>query len=449
MFFKPFLPQIPAGFRMLSPMKNSPAREPKAPALIDNNAPPTQGLPYVFEVNSSNTTHVGRTPKTACMPKVFKKSAPIKPSPSQTAHTRRKHGHKRFTYHLSLTRPGLRRRGPRFNRPAKLQREKAVVALDKLEDIAFQTMQAGSMTDEDRIFLKQLEELRLDQLRKHSLGDARETVARADALGPQRELEHAERDRQAALRLEENARRKKEEEESRRLEELRHLEEEKRRQEEIKRKQEDYKRRAEEWVRRREQRKREREAKREEEERARLHLQRERELRAKKAAFRKAQQEAERRAREQAEQRLREEARRQERQRQEDLRRNAPQADIVAFLQLYDAKWNELKHNKNLTSVMLCEMPWPMFAQGCTSPDDISRRSLEAFIFHPIRPGIKIKSRKDIFRAEILRFHPDKFNSHFVLKLRECDRDKALEIAGAVARTLTDMMAEEIESEKS
>ncbi|KAG1803462.1 uncharacterized protein BJ212DRAFT_1449879 [Suillus subaureus] len=289
-------------------------------------------------------------------------------------------------------------------------------------------MQTGGMTAEDRIFLKQLEELRLDQLRRHTLGDAREVVARAEALGPQRELEHAERDRQAALRLEENAQRKKEEEEFRRLEEeRRRLEEEKRRQEEGRRRQEEARRYAEE--------------------RARLREQRERELQAKREAFRKAQEEAEHRARVQAEQRLREEAQRQERQRQEELRRNKAQADLVAFFQLYDAKWKELKLSQKLTSVMLCEMPWPTFQQGCASPDDISRRSMEEFIFHPLRPGMETKSRKDRLKVEILRFHPDKFNSNIVRKLRECDRERASEIAGALARILTNMMAEEIQKE--
>ncbi|KAG2339670.1 hypothetical protein BDR05DRAFT_891357 [Suillus weaverae] len=92
-------------------------------------------------------------------------------------------------------------------------------------------------------------------------------------------------------------------------------------------------------------------------------------------------------------------------------------------------------------------MPWPLFQPGCTSPDDISRRSMEQFIFHPLRPGMEIKSRKDRLKAEILRFHPDKFNSHIVRKLRECDREKAIEIAGVLARMLTDMMAEEIQQE--
>ncbi|KAG0697083.1 hypothetical protein DFH29DRAFT_812212 [Suillus ampliporus] len=133
---------------------------------------------------------------------------------------------------------------------------------------------------------------------------------------------------------------------------------------------------------------------------------------------------------------------------QEELRRTAAQVDLVAFFQLYNAKWEELRKSKTLTSVMLCEMPWPIFQQGCTSPDDITRRSMEEFIFHPLRPGSNIKSRKDRLKAEVLRFHPDKFNSHIVRKLRECDREKAIEIAGEVARILTNMMTEEIQREK-
>ncbi|KAG2752819.1 hypothetical protein P692DRAFT_20829419 [Suillus brevipes Sb2] len=475
MFYKspychiPFFSQTPAGLRMLNPLKkpcfrpsifsrdpcvdspsSSPAREPNAPAFFDYNAPPTQALPHIFEPTSANSARVSRPTKAAAAPNVVKKkNAPIKASTSKIIHPRRKLCHKRFTYHLTITRPGLRRKGPRFHDPAKIRREKAVAALNELKIVAVETMQADGMTDEDRIFLKQLEELRLNQLRDHTLGDAREIVARAEALGPKRELEHAERERQAAMRLEGNARRKKEEEEFRRLEELCRQEEERRRQEEEKRRQEEERRRRQEEEKRRqdEARRRLEESRRRAEEQARLRAQRERELQAKREAFRKALEEAERRAREQAEQRLREEAQRQERQRQEELRRNQAQADIVAFFQLYDAKWQELKLSKKLTSVMLCEMPWPIFQQSCTSPDDISRRSMEEFIFHPLRPGMELKSRKDRLKIEILRFHPDKFNSNIVRKLRECDREKAIEIAGALARMLTHMMAEEIQNE--
>jgi hypothetical protein len=441
----PFIAQTPAGFRTLrlpkkprfrpsifspspcidSPL-SSPARAPNAPAFFDYNAPPAQALPRIFQPTSANPVRVSRPTKNTAAPKVAKKAS-IKASTSKIIHPRRKHWPKRLTYHLTLTRPGLRRKGPRFHNPAKLKREKGAAALDDLKNVAIETMQVDGMTDEDRIFLKQLQALQVDQLRKHRLGDAREIVARAEESGPKRELEHAERDRQAVLRLEDSARRKKEEEEFRRLEELRRQEEERRRQEEEKRREEEARRRAEEQ--------------------ARLRAQRERELQAKREALRKAQEEAERRAREQAEQRLREEAQRQERLRQEELRRNNAQADIIAFFQLYDAKWQELKLSKKLTSVMLCEMPWPIFQQSCTSPDDISRRSMEEFIFHPLRPGMELKSRKDRLKMEILRFHPDKFNSNIVRKLRECDREKAIEIAGALARMLTRMMAEEIQKE--
>ncbi|KAG1767409.1 hypothetical protein EDD22DRAFT_799291 [Suillus occidentalis] len=437
----PFVAQTPAGFRMLrAPKKkprvrpsifspspcvdspsSTPARAPNAPAFFDYNAPPAQALPHFFQPTSANPARASRPTKTtAAAPTVVKKkNASIKVSTSEIIHSRRKLWPKRLNYHLTIAR--LRRKGPRFHNPAKLKREKAAAALNDLKNVAIETMQVDGMTDEDFIFLKQLQALQVDQRRKHTLGDAREIVARAEELSPIRELEHAERDRQAVLRLEDNARRKKEEEEFRRLEELRRQEEEKRREEEARR-------RAEEETR--------------------LRAQRERELQAKREALRKAQEEAERRAREQAEQRLREEAQRQERLRQEEeLRRNKAQADIVAFFQLYDAKWQELRLSKTLTSVMLCEMPWPIFQQGCTSPDDISQRSMEEFIFHPLRPGMELKSRKDRLKVEILRFHPDKFNSNIARKLRECDREMAIEIAGALARMLTHMMGEEIKKE--
>jgi len=430
----PLFPKIPAGIRTPKPClrpfifsrnHNPPLRTNPVHPLFDDNAPPTEGLPQIFEPKTTKAGNTDRTPKNVTpllRPKVYKKTPSLIPQ-------RRKHGHKRFTYNVSVTRRGVRRRAPRFRTAAQIKRENAAVVLNRLEDVADDTMQTGRMTHEDHIFLKQLEELRLDQHHKHKLGDAREIIERAEALTPRRVLEHAERDRHAARRVEENARRVKEEEELRHLRELRRKEEERRRQEAQKRMEEEAMRRAAE--------------------RARLREQRERELRAKREAFRKAQEEAERHVREQAARRVREEAQRQEKHRLEELERTAAQAGVVACFQIYDAKWEELKKSKTLTSVMLCEMPWPIFAQGCTSPDEISRRSIEEFIFHPLRIGMETKSRKDRLRVEMLRFHPDKFDSHIVSKLRESDREMAIKIAGAVARILTGMMAEEIQRERT
>ncbi|KAG1762054.1 hypothetical protein EDD22DRAFT_847288 [Suillus occidentalis] len=163
----PFFSQTPAGFFL----------------------PCAEALPHIFQPSPANTACVSRpTTKTAAAaPGVLKKNVPMKASTSQIMHPR-----------------------------LKLRRENAVAALmtSKLSP-----MEADGMTDDDHIFLTQLEELRLDQLRRHTLGDAREIVARADTLGPKGELEHATRDRQGAMQLEENARRMKEEEFCR-LEEL-------------------------------------------------------------------------------------------------------------------------------------------------------------------------------------------------------------------------------------
>lgn len=202
---------------------------------------------------------------------------------------------------------------------------------------------------------------------------------------------------------------------------------------------------------------RQREAKRlAEEERKRL------ERKRMKEAFRKAvarQREAraraerERLAREEQKQREREEREERERREREECRRlereEAAKKEVERIEQqftLYDAKWAAFK-SSDVPALDFSQLPWPTLDFIPTGPADITYERLQAFVFHPLRPYMEGKSRRDKVKMDVLKWHPDKFDSKVLGKVIECQRSTVMESAGAVARILTQMLSEEIAKE--
>ena len=260
----------------------------------------------------------------------------------------------------------------------------------------------GDILDpEDQIFLREMSRLNMNRAFRTNIRTARLTADRALAMKAARIKRREERDallekkrekkrlREEALRLEEQ--RKKREQEVLR-ERLRLLDEQmnKEREERMQRAREERER----WERERAAR-REAEAKRQEEEQR------------KEAARIKAEQEAAARA-----------------------------ADVDQLFAMYDWKWKLLKGD--LVSITFADFPWPVL-DFVAHPDDITYLRVKEFVFHLSRSSQEGKNRKDRVRAEMLKWHPDKFNTKLP-KVTECERGAVREAAGRVARFLNQMM---------
>jgi hypothetical protein len=81
-------------------------------------------------------------------------------------------------------------------------------------------------------------------------------------------------------------------------------------------------------------------------------------------------------------------------------------------------------------------VPWPVLAY-ISHPDQITYPAVEEFLFHPLRT---VKSPKDRLKAEMLRWHPDKFDGRILGKVVVEQIDMVREASGHVARILTQMM---------
>ncbi|KAI0937626.1 hypothetical protein AcV7_003613 [Taiwanofungus camphoratus] len=303
----------------------------------------------------------------------------------------------------------------------------------------------GPLNDEDRIMVKYLKELRIDKVVKDQVAAARNVVDRAAAETPRRRRRMARRDalvEKLAAEEDREAQIREEAEEQARLQEEQAREEAHRA------------------------------------EIAKLQQQRMKEEHERREAARKAREEAARKAREEAirkaeelrrhfeemerqrqerERREREEAERRERQRQEEIRRLQEEARkaqeeiaqahaFTQFFALYDAKWAELRRNPNLRQIALVELPWPVFCQ-VGSAADITLEGVQEFVFHPLRQSLQNKSRKERIRSDILKWHPDKFNTTTLTKVRPWEKEIISEAAGLVARFLNQIMEQEVERE--
>jgi len=111
----------------------------------------------------------------------------------------------------------------------------------------------------------------------------------------------------------------------------------------------------------------------------------------------------------------------------------------------YELKWEELKSRRELPPLSFNILPWPVLGSAATRPSDITLQRVEEFVYHPLKKGMELKSRRDRVRMEILKWHPDKFNVMVLGKV--VDVAEVAEGAGLVARILTQIMEKETEKE--
>jgi hypothetical protein len=126
------------------------------------------------------------------------------------------------------------------------------------------------------------------------------------------------------------------------------------------------------------------------------------------------------------------ERREQERREKERRELEAAQSNLITRLFAYEKKWAELrskdaKDAKVLETLSFYDIPWPSF-EDVLSVGDITQERVLAFVCHE-REDILAKS----LRLEILRWHPDKFDTKVLGMVVKCHREAVREAARQVA----------------
>ncbi|KAF9226418.1 hypothetical protein BS17DRAFT_548692 [Gyrodon lividus] len=424
----------------------------------EDDPPPTMRLTDLFGADEPKSP---KRPRASPPPNLFqaprlraKKAAPAQDPLTGPGARKGKYGHRQLTMNsdairsfvLPPHRRALRSKEKRdrvrkrlIERHERLEAE-AHAEISSLRREAEAVMKDEHMDEGDRIFLTQLKALQLDHVLKHDLERCRERMARAAEEINKRTKEHEERDKEAARLWVEEKDKREEEEEERRLAALRRKEAEEKEAEDAIRRREEERQRAHE--------EQERKIREEQERLFREELAR----RIKEEHDRKLKEARERFVREERERIAQEERERQARLLAEQARRaaqvNPPDENIVQQFTTYEAKWDELRNNNSLPPINVSELPWPVLG-GISSPEQVTYQTVLSFIFYPYRPFVEGKSARDKVKAEVLRFHPDKFNTRVVPKVQPCQQAVAQEIAGAVTRILTRIMTEEIDKENA
>ena len=140
-------------------------------------------------------------------------------------------------------------------------------------------------------------------------------------------------------------------------------------------------------------------------------------------------------ARKQQEQ-FRREQERKERERQARTSKNLNEKEIVALFAEHDRQWSRLK---TLDDLGWDHFPWPMFKKP-TEPEELTSVGISSYVLSPYHPTDKSKASRDRVRDHIKKWHPDRFETKLLRKVREEEREKVREGAGLVARNLNEML---------
>ncbi|KAG6906101.1 hypothetical protein DXG01_015930 [Tephrocybe rancida] len=116
---------------------------------------------------------------------------------------------------------------------------------------------------------------------------------------------------------------------------------------------------------------------------------------------------------------------------------------VASTLERHERQWSMLHligNNLHWESI-----PWPMFVPP-KSLDDITLPAVSAYVLTSLLPEEhKAKSRKDRIKDLIRKWHPDRFETKYLPRVAEGDRDKVKEGMEAVLQSLNDMLMQETE----
>lgn len=104
---------------------------------------------------------------------------------------------------------------------------------------------------------------------------------------------------------------------------------------------------------------------------------------------------------------------------------------------MYESAWTALKDRPVL---FFRSIPWPVLRQP-SDVEDLTANAIGAFILSPVHSGDK--SARDRLKEQLLRWHPDRFESKWLSKVDGEEKEVVRRGAGQVVRGLNELMARE------
>jgi len=113
---------------------------------------------------------------------------------------------------------------------------------------------------------------------------------------------------------------------------------------------------------------------------------------------------------------------------------------VVKAWNQYEQAWNTLKDHERLYFRII---PWPIMTPPRTS-EDLTPNAIGNFVLSPHHS--QSKSNRDRLKEQLLRWHPDRFESKWLSKVVVDEKEAVRRAAGAVVRGLNELMSRESSS---
>ena len=124
----------------------------------------------------------------------------------------------------------------------------------------------------------------------------------------------------------------------------------------------------------------------------------------------------------------------QEHDRQAKAGKTMSKEEVTKLFEAHRNQWDKIQ---TLGSLIWEDFPWPMFKRP-KSPDDLTSPAITAYMLSPVHP--QDRATKERIKDNIRKWHPDRFNSQYLPKVKESERERVSEGAGSVARILNDVL---------
>src|SRR6202011_5548704 len=103
--------------------------------------------------------------------------------------------------------------------------------------------------------------------------------------------------------------------------------------------------------------------------------------------------------------------------------------DVLQLFNTHERQWATLPSSAVL---YWYSFPWPVWKPP-KEPDDLTSFHISAYVLSQYYPGDKSKSSKDRIKEHIRRWYPDRFETKYLPKVIQEDREKVQEGAGGGA----------------
>ncbi|KAI0764014.1 hypothetical protein BD413DRAFT_483245 [Trametes elegans] len=109
--------------------------------------------------------------------------------------------------------------------------------------------------------------------------------------------------------------------------------------------------------------------------------------------------------------------------------------EVIKLFEEHERRWTTIAALDVLSWALF---PWPMLKPP-SDPEQITYVEVQAYVLSPHHPGDK--APKERIKDYLRRWHPDRFETKLLSKVREGERETVKEGAGAVARHLNKLLS--------